>query len=760
MNYKIDEMVLVVQTWLNETYSGIAGYNPLDLSDDGGIKGRTGWSTMYALTRALQIELGISVPSDNFGTGTLNALKKYGDIGIDKNNTNANIVKIIQGGLYCKGYNPGGFTGTFGEHTTAAIKTIKSNMGLSNADGYVTPKVFKALLTMDAYVVIGSGTEKVRTIQQWLNNRYINRENFFIQPCDGNYSRNTQKALVYAIQYEEGLSDAIANGNFGPTTQANLPTLKYGDSDSTTQFVHLLQAALCFNKRDVSFNGTFDTITKTAVANFQSFTKLSADGIVGFQTWASLLVSTGDPSRRGTACDCVTEITPARAATLVANGYKTVGRYLTNVEGTSLNKKIQPGEIATIHNAGLTIFPIYQTYGGEAAYFNYIQGVSDATSAYYAAREYGFKRGTTIYFAVDYDTLDTEITSYVLPHFRGINARMKDFDSYYKIGVYGTRNVCARVSENALAETSFLSDMSTGYSGNLGFTLPENWAYDQISTITLGSGDGLIEIDNNIQSGLDSGASSVDESYTKPTNLDDYYLYESQKSDLIEEVSNCVEELMELYQDLKSVRSPEDAANLVYDNDKVITNLSNKYKIRKALIQTVFMWEASAEGIDDTVSDAAVVSYYAYMEALEEWQNLPLEDQLIVPIPTPPAIIKTDCSTGYCQIFASTAISAYNYAIDNNIISGDKYNYDDWHDVWNVWSNLHNNPEYCINMCALVLIHAAHLVGLDTDYYGYSTAEIKKVIARYNGTGDAAVSYGERNYAIYEIFEKYNKQVR
>ena len=302
--------------------------------------------------------------------------------------------------------------------------------------------------------------------------------------------------------------------------------------------------------------------------------------------------------------------------------------------------------------------------------------------------------------------------------------------------------------------------MSTGYSGNLGFTLPENWAYDQISTITLGSGDGLIEIDNNIQSGLDSGASSVDESYTKPTNLDDYYLYESQKSDLIKEVSNCVEELMELYQDLKSVRSPEDAANLVYDNDKVITNLSNKYKIRKALIQTVFMWEASAEGIDDTASDAAVVSYYTYMEALEEWQNLSPEEQLIVTMPTPPVIIKTDSSTGYCQIFASTAISAYNYAIDNNIISGDKYNYDDWHDVWNVWSNLHNDPEYCISMCALVLIHAAHLVGLDTDYYGYSTAEIKKVIARYNGTGDAAASYGERNYAIYEIFEKYNKQVR
>ena len=51
--------------------------------------------------------------------------------------------------------------------------------------------------------------------------------------------------------------------------------------------------------------------------------------------------------------------------------------------------------------------------------------------------------------------------------------------------------------------------MSYGYSGNLGFRLPDNWAFDQISTVTLGSGIGAIEIDNNIASGRDLGAASV-----------------------------------------------------------------------------------------------------------------------------------------------------------------------------------------------------------------------------------------------------------
>lgn len=757
-NTKIDEMVLLVQEWLNDTYTGRTGYNPLNLEDEH-IKGRTGWTTMYALTRALQIELNIATPSNNFGAGTLAALTNHGDIGIDKNNSNKNIVKIIQGGLFCKGYNAGGITGTFGENTKNAIITMKSNMGLVNPNGYVTPKVFKALLTMDAYVIVGVETEektKIREIQQWLNNKYINRTNFYFQPCDGYYSRNTQKALVYAIQFEEGLTDSVANGNFGPTTKSKLPTLKLGNKDTNTQFVHLLQAALIFNKRLVTFNGTFDENTKEKVKDFQLFTKLSADGIAGKQTWASLLVSTGDSSRKGTACDCISEITSERAATLLANGYKTVGRYLTNVEGSSLNKKIQPGEINTILNSGLSIFPIFQTYGGAASYFNYAQGIADASAAYFAAREYGFKKGTTIYFAVDYDTMDDEITNYIIPHFKGINYRMSTFGSYYKIGVYGTRNVCIRVSDSGLATTSFLSDMSTGFSGNLGFTLPDNWAFDQISTISLGSGSSAIEIDNNIQSGLDIGVSSID----LPTNLDEHCLPNEQKDKLIKEVASCVDDLMTLVQNKKSLRSTTEAATLVYKYDKLITDLSNKYKIRKALIQTVFMWEASLEGADDIASDGAVILYYKYMQDMEEWVKLTPAEQLIHPAPIAPVPSVNDSSTGYCQIFGETAIKSHNYAIDKGIISGEKYNLEDWHDKYTVWTRLNEDPEYCISLSALVLIYAASLVGLDNNYYSYDEEDIKKVLARYNGTNDEATIYGERNYAIYEIYEKYNAQIR
>jgi hypothetical protein len=77
-----------------------------------------------------------------------------------------------------------------------------------------------------------------------------------------------------------------------------------------------------------------------------------------------------------------------------------VGRYLSNVPGSSFNKKIQPGELGDIFSAGLRVFPIFQTYGDNITYFTNAQGKQDAKEAVDAASLYGFSRGTPVYFAV------------------------------------------------------------------------------------------------------------------------------------------------------------------------------------------------------------------------------------------------------------------------------------------------------------------------------------------------------------------------
>ena len=43
----------------------------------------------------------------------------------------------------------------------------------------------------------------------------------------------------------------------------------------------------------------------------------------------------------------------------------------------------------------------------------------------------------------------------------------ESYDNKYRIGVYGSRNICQKVCSLTKAESSFVADMSTGYSGNL-----------------------------------------------------------------------------------------------------------------------------------------------------------------------------------------------------------------------------------------------------------------------------------------------------
>lgn len=236
-----DEMVLRAQRWINSY--GVNGTPKVEEN------GRTSWAVMYALTRILQHALGIGTLSDNFGPTTLSELERQYAV-IDEKCRNAAIVRVVQAGLYCKGYNCGEIDGVFEARTSTGTTTLKQNMGLSGVwpGAGMTPKAMKALLTMDAYVRVGSGIDTVRSVQQWLNSRYILRRNFFAIPCDGNFSRDVQKALMLAIQFELGMSDDVANGVFGPGTRAGLRNNILG-TGATGVWVQLFTAAMLFNQR-------------------------------------------------------------------------------------------------------------------------------------------------------------------------------------------------------------------------------------------------------------------------------------------------------------------------------------------------------------------------------------------------------------------------------------------------------------------------------------------------------------------------------
>ncbi|WP_018544967.1 glycoside hydrolase domain-containing protein [Streptomyces sp. LaPpAH-108] len=740
-----DEMVIRAQRFINTTYPNMLGIEPLEEN------GQTSWTVMYALTRALQLELGISSLSNTFGPTTLNTLQSKYPVLKNGNVPSANFARIIQAGLYCKGYDGGDMDGTYNSRVADSVRKLKIDMGVLPSfpdEGALYPKVFKALLNMDPYVVVNGGSSTIRDIQQWLNGRYIGRQDFFIVPCDGHHSRTVSSSMLYAIQYELGMADGTANGVFGPGTRSGLAdhTLSEGSAGTWAQ---LYSAALILNGRSATpFTSLFNSTVASETAAFQAFVKLPVTGRGDFSTWASLLVSYGDQNRRGEACDGVTKITAARAAALKAEGVKYIGRYLINATGGKpYEKEIQAGELQTIAENGLRCFPIWQTYGRDASGYSYPSGSADGLAAIAAAQRHGFKNGARIFFAVDFDAYDYEVTDSVLPYFKGVQDALAMYNNPYRVGVYGPRNVCIRVSEAGHATASFVSDMSSGFSGNYGYPLPANWAYDQVVTRVLGSGDGAIEVDHNIASGRDIGEGSFNASYLD-SDPDTAFNFSSYYDILHADISTYMQQIGFPDSDITRIFTHTECLETIMSHDSLITQLSNAYNMRKALIQTSAYWEMRHYDVVDLGVDAAVTLYHTGSGA-----------DGIVP--------KRDSSTGIAQISGEVGIRAWNHCIQAGIVQGTILDPAKDPDIWTMWHKVNQDNAYSIRTVPLIhLWDASGKAGgqnppsgesvMRTMSLDYTQSEIFQVLRRYQGWGNEAEAHANKRMALYQLFEKYN----
>lgn len=560
-----DEMVLKTQQWLNQTYGGITGYGDNIVED-----GLTGWGTINALIRAFQLELGITETANNFGPTTIARFNSRFPNGIlqqeSGDETESNIYAIIQGACWCKGYGTGAseITKHFYGGTGSAISSLKSDAGCSDTTSTVTLNVMKALLSMDQFKVISGGNSRIRTIQQELNNEY--EAYVGLMPCDGVYGRKMNEAMIKVLQAIEGYSVAEATGNFGSGTKANLPIIPSdGTMDATKEAkaTKLVKYLLCCNNHYVRTDtDVWDSYMTEMIKDFQSEMCLSVTGICDTDTWMSLMLSKGNPDRTCTACDTRFEMTDSRLNYLKNNGYRVVGRYLTGGDF----KELRTGEPKRILDNNINFFPIFQESSTDISYFTAERGKSDAIKAVKYMRIHSIPGDNIIYFAVDADFLDDEISRYILPYFEAIH---NNIGTYYKVGVYGTRNVCAQVMEKGYAITCFVADMSTGYSGNMGYTMPDNWNLDQfceIKNIYTGDNENM-DLDKVVYSGKKTVVTSI---YDKILTFNSYLI-----------------ELENLYLQYNASATPTDIA-------LGITNFLRSFKY-----SNILWYSATLKSIDD-----------------------------------------------------------------------------------------------------------------------------------------------------------------
>ena len=543
-----DQMVFLTQRWLNQEYGHVSGFGTVEEN------GKTGWDVIYGLTRAMQIELGITGLANNFGPTTASL---YGQNPLQRQNGVQNKkFAILQCALWCKGYNPGyniyynqstgvvSFDMYFDYDVEDAVIRLKKDIGFTNPNGIVTTNVMRALLSMDAFQLLGSyygGRAEVRTMQQKFNRQY---ESYFetdtriggLIPCDGVFGRKTNLALIYAFQATEGLPVGTATGNFAATTRSLAPQIPYTASGSsaksyqgnyytTTQistFIELLQFGLFLNGFGKgNYTGNFDKDTIDSLSAFQRHYALSVTQKVKLDDWMSLFQSSGNPDRSAPAADCATILNAAKAQILYDNGYRYIGRYLTGTYGGGINKALSVTEANIILNTGLRFFPIYQSgqYSASAdpeiakTYFTVAQAEYDANAAITAARNLGILSDTIIYFAVDFDAQNHHVDSHILPYFQKVNQIVSQ--SNYKTGIYGTRNICSRVAAAGYTVSSFVAGMSNAWSGNMGFKIPDNWAFSQITEYTIGTSPNSFGVDKNAFSGRDHGVAKLNTPRTK-----------------------------------------------------------------------------------------------------------------------------------------------------------------------------------------------------------------------------------------------------
>jgi hypothetical protein len=159
----------------------------------------------------------------------------------------------------------------------------------------------------------------------------------------------------------------------------------------------------------------------------------------------------------------VTDQLPA----LEAAGVTAIGRYLNRLD-PSEEKVIKPAEAKAIAAAGLRLFLIFEIGGRPSGS---AQGHLDGRWSAKYLPQIGAPAGTAIYYAVDYDAQAEDMPG-ILAAFETFHAAV--VAAGYRVGVYGSGDVCTAVTAAGFATLPMLS-CSVDWSGSQPYAASRKW---------------------------------------------------------------------------------------------------------------------------------------------------------------------------------------------------------------------------------------------------------------------------------------------
>lgn len=204
---------------------------------------------------------------------------------------------------------------TFGYNAFGTGNSFNSAQGISVY--YSTRNVnagLSRMLSEEVYEQLVMGTNQrgrgVSTLSDVGVLQSVNCTSTLVEP--GFMTNFDEAKLMRDPDYQTEVAEETCKGvcnylgiNYVPRDNlSNYPTLRVG---SRSDFVYLLQLMLNQNGFNLAIDGQFGTNTLNAVTQFQRANGLVADGVVGNNTWRTLLVLPPRPTiRRGSSGSYVT----------------------------------------------------------------------------------------------------------------------------------------------------------------------------------------------------------------------------------------------------------------------------------------------------------------------------------------------------------------------------------------------------------------------------------------------------------------------